>query len=130
MNSSAQSHLCLRCRAPVPAELVAESLCVLHFLSNAEKDCAQMRHETATGGLCSERRAEIERYVATSAMKLVSVSTGSQRLSDEMKKRVLTTFLTLMILRENLDRAASQFAPKPRNPQSIEGPSAVPVHSY
>ncbi len=130
MNDSLQDQLCIiGCRAPVPAELVAESLCVLHFLLGAEKVCAEMRHETAKGGLCPDRRAEIEKYVATSAMKLACVSTGSQRLSDEMKKRVLTTFLTLMILRENLDRVPSQFVPRPRNPKSIEAPAAAAAHS-
>ncbi len=130
MGNSVQDGLCiLGCRAPVPAELVAESLCVLHFLLGAEKACAEMRHETATGGLCPDRRAEIEKYVATSAMKLACVSTGNQRLSDEMKKRVLTTFLTLMILRENLDRVASQFAPRPQNPESREARAAIATRS-
>jgi len=42
-------------------------------------------------------------------VKLACLGTGTVRLSDEMKRRVLTTFLTLMILRENLDRAANRF---------------------
>jgi hypothetical protein len=57
----------------------------------------------------STRRAEFEGYVAASATKLALVCTGSVRLSDEIKKRVLTTFLTLMILRENLDRPVNPF---------------------
>jgi len=33
-------------------------------------------------------------------------STSGLHLADEMKARILNTFLTLMNLRENLDRAA------------------------
>jgi len=54
------------------------------------------------------------------------VGTGSARLSDEIKKRVLTTFLTLMILRENLDRAAAHFTPRQRaNATNVDVVSAV-----
>jgi hypothetical protein len=41
-------------------------------------------------------------------MKLTEVATGRLRLSDELKKRVLTTFLTLMNLQESLDRSANR----------------------
>jgi hypothetical protein len=40
------------------------------------------------------------------------------RLSDEIKKRLLTTFLTLMILRENLDRTPSAFLSRQRTPRT------------
>ena len=101
------------CGTVVPAELEVEGVCVPHFLSAAETACAEMRRETATGGSNAARRAEVESYVAAAAVKLALVGTGSARLSDEIKKRVLTTFLTLMILRENLDRAAAHFT-RPR----------------
>jgi hypothetical protein len=91
------------CGCQVPAELEAETLCVLHFLLAAEKGCSEMRRETA-GGPDSLRRAAIQAYVATTAVKLACIGTGNVRLSDEMKKRILTDFLGLMILRENLDR--------------------------
>jgi hypothetical protein len=48
-------------------------------------------------------------------MKLAVIGTGSVRLSDEIKKRVLTTFLTLMILRENLDRPPNLYVPRRAN---------------
>jgi hypothetical protein len=102
------------CGASVPPELELEAVCVPHFLSSAEKACAEMRRETAAGASNAIRRAEVENYVATVAVKLALVGTGSARLSDEIKKRFLTTFLTLMILRENLDRANTQFAPRKR----------------
>jgi hypothetical protein len=105
VRDSYQHQLCIvGCQSPVPAELETEGLCVLHFLLRTEIACADMRHETAAGGLFAARRVQIESYVATSAVKLACVSTGSLRVSDELKRRVLTTFLTLMILRENLDR--------------------------
>jgi hypothetical protein len=87
---------------------------VPHFLLSADKACTEIRHETAADGSSAVRRAEIESYLAASAVKLAHLGTGSVRLSDEVKKRVLTTFLTLMILRENLDRTANRFLPRQR----------------
>jgi hypothetical protein len=98
----------------VPAELRIEGFCVPHFLSSAEKAFSEMRREAATGESSATRRAELEAYVAASAMKLALIGTGSVRLTDEIKKRVLTTFLTLMILRENLDRPVNPFLPRSR----------------
>jgi hypothetical protein len=66
-----------------------------------------MRREAATGESSATRRAELETYVAASAMKLALIGTESVRFSDEIKNRVLNTFHTLMILRENLDRRAN-----------------------
>jgi hypothetical protein len=126
MSDSVQNQPCiLGCRVPVPAELVTEGLCVVHFLLGAEKACAEMRHETASGSLCPKRRAEIEKYAAMSAMKLACLATGSLRIPDETKMRILTTFLTLMILRENLDRVTSKFVPWLHNPLSIKTTAEV-----
>jgi hypothetical protein len=102
------------CGTLVPAELELDGFCVPHFLLSAEKACSEMRREAATGESDAARRAELEAYVAASAMKLALIGTGSVRLSDEMKKRILTTFLTLMILRENLDRPVNPFLPRRR----------------
>jgi hypothetical protein len=121
MSDSVQNQPCVPgCKAPVPAELEAEGLCVLHFLLVTEEACAKMRHETAAGGLLDARRTEIEDYAATSAKKLACFATGRLRLTDEMKKRVLTTFLTLMILRENLDRSSGRSGRELRNSNSVE----------
>jgi len=76
-----------------------------------------MRREAATGDSTVARRAELESYVSAAAMKLAIIGTGSARLTDELKKRVLTTFLTLMILRENLDRPLNPFVPRSRTPR-------------
>jgi hypothetical protein len=126
MSDSVQNQPCVPgCKAPVPAELETEGLCVLHFLLVTEEACAKMRHETAAGDLLDARRTEIEDYAAASARKLACFATGRLRLSDEMKKRVLTTFLTLMILRENLDRSSGHSARELRNPNSVETPAAL-----
>jgi hypothetical protein len=118
MSNSRPNQLCsLGCQTQVPAELETEGLCVLHFLLCTERACSELRHETASGRLIAARKAHIETYVATAAMKLASVGTGTLRMSDEMKRRVLTTFLTLMILRENVDRDTS-LVPRVRFPKS------------
>lgn len=105
------------CGTLVPAELETEGFCVPHFLISAEKACTEIRREAAKGESSNTRRAEFQTYVAASAMKLALIGTGSLRLSDEIKKRVLTTFLTLMILRENLDRPANPFLPRRQTPR-------------
>jgi hypothetical protein len=114
MNNSRHQCCTPGCGTLVPAELELDGFCVPHFLLSAEKACSEMRREAATGESNATRRAELEAYVAASAMKLAHIGTGSVRLSDEMKKRILTTFLTLMILRENLDRPLNPFLPRSR----------------
>jgi hypothetical protein len=69
-------------------------MCVLHFTLCVERSCAEMRRETASGRLTSTRQAHITR------------GTGTQRLSDELKRRILSTFLTVMVMRESLYRSA------------------------
>jgi hypothetical protein len=96
------------CQVPVPQELEAESLCILHFILSIDHDCADLRRETAMGKTSGARQAEINGYVRATAMKLTEVATSRIRLSDEFKKRVLTTFLTLMNLQESLERAGNR----------------------
>lgn len=114
------------CKAEVPDELEKEGLCVTHFLLAAENECAAIRREAMpVTGPDPKRRIEIEEYVAASASRLVSVGIGSVRLSDETKKRILTTFLSLMILRESLDRTTNCF--RPRRKLSKSAPEFEPV---
>jgi hypothetical protein len=94
------------CKAPVPASLEQVRLCVLHFTMKVEADCAQMRRETVYGKTPHARQVEIIRYIAEHGEMLSRASTCGLHLADEMKARILNTFLTLMNLRENLDRAA------------------------
>lgn len=103
------------CHTPVPAELETEKCCVLHFLLSVERTCASMRRETVIGGSSDVRRSEIAAHVKGTAEKLSRVAVISPPLTDDMKKRVLTTFLTLMNLQESLDRSTRRYAPGPES---------------
>lgn len=94
------------CAAPVPPELAGEQICVFHFTLSIEESCAKIRRETAARQLTAEHQVRIARSLEDYALTLAKVATGTQRLSDELKKRILSTFLTLMIMRENLRRRA------------------------
>jgi len=86
--------------------LEAEGLCLLHFTLHLETACAQMRRETVLSRAPHARQEEIIGYISGRGELLAHVATSGLHLTDEMKARVLNTFLTLMNLRENLDRAA------------------------
>ena len=94
------------CKGKVPAALESVRLCVIHFTLKVENDCAQMRRETVYGKTPHGRQVEIISYIAEHGEMLARASTSGLHLPDEMKARILNTFLTLMNLRENLDRAA------------------------
>ncbi len=94
------------CKTDVPGPLEPERLCLLHFTLSVEQACAEMRRETVLGKAPHSRQVEIIRYIAEHGEMLARVATCGLHLADEMKARVLNTFLTLMNLRENLDRAA------------------------
>ena len=122
MSETNQNTPCGRgCKATVPPELESENLCITHFITAIEAACADMRRETAMGRTSSTRRVEIQSFVKTTAMRLSDVATGSTRMSDELKKRVLTNFLTLMNLRESVERSTGRFVRieqvKPAEPQ-------------
>lgn len=104
------------CRGAVPHELEAERICVVHFILAIESGCNQMRREAVAGLATAGRRREIETYVKNTALKLSDVATSDTRLTDELKKRLLTTLLTLMNLRESLDRSMNRSL-SPRPPQ-------------
>jgi hypothetical protein len=94
------------CKGQVPQALESVHLCVLHFTLQIEKACAEMRRETVYGKTPHSRQVEIIDYIAEHGEMLARASTCGLHLADEMKARILNTFLTLMNLRENLDRAA------------------------
>jgi hypothetical protein len=103
------------CQGPVPQELETEVLCVQHFLTTIEHDCSDLRREIAIGKTTPVRQAEIAEWMKATATKLTGVAIGRLRLSDEYKKRILTTFLTLMNLQESLDRSANRATTTGRN---------------
>ncbi len=92
------------CKSPVPKELEAKGLCVSHFTLDIEKTCADMHRQIALRGVSPERQAEMAVYLEDCSVRLARVS-SSMCLSDQLKRRVLSTFLSLMNLRETLERA-------------------------
>jgi hypothetical protein len=94
------------CKGQVPKALESVHLCVLHFTLQVEKACGEMRRETVYGKTPHARQVEIINFIADNGEMLARASTSGLHLADEMKARILNTFLTLMNLRENLDRAA------------------------
>lgn len=103
------------CKHHVPAALAEQKVCILHFTLSLEASCAEMRRETALGNTPRERQREIMGFITDNGERLARVATSGLHLTDDLKARVLSTFLTLMNLRENLDRAAM------RNPMGRSG---------
>ena len=65
-----------------------------------------MRRETALGNASSERHVTFMQTIASRGGTLVNVATSGFPMTDEIKARILSTLLTLMNCRENIDRAA------------------------
>jgi hypothetical protein len=114
-----------RCTASVPQELDAVGLCVSHFTFNVEQACAEMHRQLAMRGMSPDRRAEITLYVGEHALMLARIA-SSLSLSDVLKRRVLSTFLSLMNLRETLERSAAG-APPVRITKAIAPTAATPA---
>jgi hypothetical protein len=94
------------CKHDVPNALSEQRLCILHFTLSLEASCSEMRRETALGNTPHERQRQIMSFITENGERLARVATSGLHLTDDLKARVLSTFLTLMNLRENLDRAA------------------------
>jgi hypothetical protein len=110
MSELPEQRLCIaRCNSFVPQELCSTGLCVSHFTFKVEKACAEMHRQIAVSGVSDERQAEIAVYVGECSMLLARVA-SSLALSDVLKRRVLSTFLSLMNLRETLQRAGTAAA--------------------
>jgi hypothetical protein len=99
------------CKSTAPSALEEQQLCVLHYTLSLEASCAEMRRETALGNAPHDRQREIMKYLTESGERLARVATSGMPLTDDLKARILSTFLTLMNLRENLDRASMRTPP-------------------
>jgi hypothetical protein len=93
------------CKGGVPSALDSQGVCVHHHVLAVERACADMRRETVLGRAPNERQTEIITYIREQSEVLARTATSGLHLPDEMKARLLNTFLTLINLRENLDRA-------------------------
>ena len=89
----------------VPGGFAGDRLCILHYTLFVEQECAEMRRESALGKNSHERQNELMGKIADRGEAMVRVATGGFPMSDELKARILSTLLTLMNTRENLDRA-------------------------
>jgi len=119
VDNSTERRACLaKCNSPVPPELASAGLCVSHFTFTVEKACAEMHRQIAMRGVSTERQAEIVVYLGECSLMLARL-TSSLSLSDQLKRRVLSTFLSLMNLRETLERADSVGASPMRAPRAI-----------
>jgi len=93
------------CKNDTPPALAEQRFCVLHFTLTLETSCSEMRRETALGNAPQERQREIMKFITENGECLARVATSGLHLTDDLKARILSTFLTLMNLRENLDRS-------------------------
>jgi len=55
-----------------------------------------MRRETALGNAPQERQREIMKFITENGECLARVATSGLHLTDDLKARILSTFLTLM----------------------------------
>jgi hypothetical protein len=94
------------CRVNIPGGLAEEHLCIMHFTLHIEQECQEMRRESAYGTASHEKQVEFIRKIAGRGETLVHVATSGFPMSDEIKARILSTLLTLMNTRENIDRAS------------------------
>jgi hypothetical protein len=113
-----------RCDLPVPVELDPVGLCVYHFTSSVEKTCSEIHRQIVLRGATAERQAEVGKYIGECSLLLARVS-SNLCLSDELKRRILCTLLSLMNLRENLERVAINNFPQRPGPGT--GLASAPV---
>jgi hypothetical protein len=128
MSESSKNRVCIPgCKLPVPIELDSVGLCVYHFTWSVEGACAEMHRQVALRLACPHHRVEMASYIAESGLLLARV-TANLCLSDTLKRRVLCTFLSLMNLRDNLERVPGSFAPDLKTPLPAlsAAPSQVP----
>ena len=95
------------CKISVPPELELHQLCLGHFTLQVERACNEMRLQASQAPSAAQRDETI-RYIADQGSLLAKIAMSTPRLPDEQKARILSTFLTLMNLRESIERAATR----------------------
>lgn len=106
----AQACRVMGCPGSVPMEFRDVRLCVFHFTVFVEDECAEIRRETALGKVDHSRRQEYIDIIVRHGQLLASVVTDSSPKSEQLKTRIVSTVLTLINCRENMDRAALRHA--------------------
>jgi len=109
MGMSKTSNQCARipeCGVSVPVELGSVGLCIYHFTRSVESTCADMHREIVICRVTPERGTEVSTYIGECATLLARVI-SNRCLPDDLKKRILCSFVSLMNLRESLDRIQS-----------------------
>ncbi len=105
------------CTATVPPQLGSERFCLLHFTLSVEQRCAEMRRRIVSGTASEAYFAEVRSYATAQSLTLARAATSDLHLTDQMKKRVLSTFLTLMNQREYLDEVSHTVAAEEIRPR-------------
>jgi hypothetical protein len=127
MNNSNEHQSCVAgCRAPVPVELVSMGLCVQHFTSSVAKACEEMHREIAMHAASPERQEQVATYIAECAQLMARVF-SNLCVSDGQKKRILSTFLSLMNLRDSIDRAERRSVPELPAGAAFVAPALAPM---
>jgi hypothetical protein len=117
-----------RCKIVVPSELDATGLCVLHFTLKIEQQCAELHRQIALRGATPERQAAVAMYIDECAGRLARVA-SNLCLSDDLKRRMLSTFLSLMNLRDKIAHPASYPEPRRARPEVVSERAAVATAS-
>lgn len=108
MSIYTDQQLCSVClEAPVPDDLQAAGLCLVHYTQTVQRTCAVMRRQIASHRVGIDYRRQSAAYIVESAILLSRVTTDAP-ISADLQGRVLTTFLTLMNLLDDLDRPANR----------------------
>lgn len=100
----------LGCPRKVPEQFAEVRMCVFHFTVLIEDECAEIRRETALGNIDHSRRLECIDTMVRRGEMLARAVTDSSPKSDDLKARIVSTVLTLINCRENMDRAALRYA--------------------
>lgn len=130
MSGTSEHRACIpRCKLSVPAELNSVGLCVYHFTRNVEAACAEMHRQVALRQATAERLAQMVIYIRECAL-LLACLTSNLCLPDELKRRILCTFLALMNLRDNLERAPGDHVSELRIPASGPSPALAWVPDW
>ena len=98
------------CPASAPMQFAEVRMCVFHLTVFIEDECAEIRRETAIGKISHSRRVECINKIIGRGEMLARVATDGVPKSDELKTRIVSTVLTLINCRENMDRAALRHA--------------------